>query len=83
VRGGALGPQLLPVGLRHPRIVRDVVLGGRQHVGGAAVYLFVVVERVLDLLHIHRLVVLVQQLYLVLSQKQYDLVLNMLLPEGL
>jgi hypothetical protein len=83
VRGGALGPQLLPVGLRHPRIVRDVVLGGRQHVGGAAVYLLVVVERVLDLLHIHRLVVLVQQLYLVLSQKQYDLVLNMLLPKGL
>jgi hypothetical protein len=83
VRGGALGSQLLPVGLRHPRIVGDVVLWCRQHMGGAAVYLFVVVECVLDLLHIHRLVVLVQQLYLVLSQKQYDLVLNMLLPKGL
>lgn len=45
----------------------------------APVNLFVMIECILDLLYIDRLVVLVQQLYLVLSQKQNDLVFNMLL----
>ena len=68
MRCGALGSQLFPVSLGHARIVGDVVDGCSQHVSGAPVYLLVVVECVLDLLHVHWLVVLVQQLYLVLSQ---------------
>ena len=81
MRGGALGPQLPSVRLRHPRIVGDVV--GSQHVSRPSVNFFVVVKGVLDLFDIDGLVVLVQQLYLVLSQEQNDLVLYMLLFESL
>ena len=80
MRGRTLGSQLLSICLRHSRIVGDIVRGCK-HVSSASVNLFVVVECVLDLLNIYRLVVLVQQLYLVLSQKQNDLVLNVLLLE--
>jgi len=83
MRSGALGSQLLSVGLRHSRIIGDVVDRGSQHVRGASVYLFMVVECILDLLHINRLVVLVQQLNPVLSQKLNDLVLNVFLFESL
>lgn len=83
MRSGALGSELLSVGLRHTCIVGDVVDRGSQHVSCASVYLFVVVECILDLLHINWLVVLVQQLNLVLSQKLNDLVLNVFLFESL
>ena len=80
MRGRTLWSKLLSICLRHSRIVGDVVRSSK-HVSSASVNLFVVIECVLDLLNIHRLVVLVQQLYLVLSQKQNDLVLNVLLLE--
>ncbi len=69
VRGWTLGSQLFSVCLWHPCIVGNVVDGGSKHMCSPPVNLFVMIECILDLLYIDRLVVLIQQLYLVLSQK--------------